>query len=425
MAWSPRARGPSTPGDGCCGPIRDRSCSRSIRRIRTALIFVAAFALFARPAHAVVPRQDPDSFTPLVADVLASPWAVKGSDGRFHAVYEIRLLNTTPLPWRVTRVTVRSATGRGRVVARWAGREVPSVLSSLADRKDVRRVAGGEGAVLYLTFSTRSRARMPKRLVHVLRLANPDPSNGAPARVVEVAAPTRVLHRAPAVLGPPLQGGRWVAADGCCLARRHVRAFQPVGGAMFLAQRFAIDWEQLDANGRLWVGDDSVLTNWEGYGENILAVADGTVVRAIDGLPDQVPGALPQGLDPQHADGNAVFLRLRDGRIVFYAHMIPGSVTVREGDRVVRGQILGRVGNSGNSSAPHLHLHVVDRNQIFAANGLPYVFDAFDVTGRIASTDAFNRAEATGEPARLGRVRAGPRRDELALDQVIVTWPGQ
>ncbi len=166
-----------------------------------------------------------------------------------------------------------------------------------------------------------------------------------------------------------------------------------------------------------------MLTNWEGYGETILAVADGVVVRAIDGLPDQVPGALPEGLAPLEADGNAVFLRLRDGRIVFYAHMIPGSVAVREGQRVVRGQVLGRVGNSGNSSAPHLHLHVIDRNAIFGANGLPYVFDRYAITGRVASTEAFDRAEATGEPVRRGPVRTGPRRDELPLDQVIVTWP--
>jgi murein DD-endopeptidase MepM/ murein hydrolase activator NlpD len=193
---------------------------------------------------------------------------------------------------------------------------------------------------------------------------------------------------------------------------------------MFIAQRYAIDWEQLDDSGRLWVGDDAVLTNWPGYGENILAVADGTVVRAIDGLPNQVPGALPQGLDPLQADGNAAFQRLRDGRIVMYAHMVPGSLTVRAGDRVERGQVLGRLGNSGNSSAPHLHLHVVDRNAIFAANGLPYVFSNYTVTGRVASTAAFNRAEATGTPVRLGPVRTGPRRNQLPLDQVIVTWPG-
>jgi murein DD-endopeptidase MepM/ murein hydrolase activator NlpD len=161
-----------------------------------------------------------------------------------------------------------------------------------------------------------------------------------------------------------------------------------------------------------------------GYGEDILAVADGTVVRAIDGLPNQVPGALPQGLDPLQADGNAVFLRLRDGRVVMYAHMIPGSLTVKTGDRVVRGQSLGRVGNSGNSSAPHLHQHVVDRNAIFAANGLPYVHSSFEVTGRVASTAAFDRAEATGVPVRLGPVRTGRRRNQLTLDRVIVTWPG-
>ena len=392
-----------------------------MRPLLTAIL--AAAALMPAAAAAAPPRQDPDSFTPLALDVLDPPWAVKGSDGRLHAVYEIRLVNTTSLPWLVTGVTAHSATGRGRLLARWSRSRVRGVMRSLRTGNDTRRVGPGEGALLHLTFSVRSRARLPTRLVHVLRLANPDPGNGAPARLVEVGARTRVIRRPPAVLGPPLAGDRWVAADGCCLARRHVRAFQPVGGGMFLAQRFAIDWERLDENGRLWVDDDSVLSNWEGYGENILAVADGTVVRAIDGLPNQVPGALPQGLNPLQADGNAVFLRLRDGRIAMYAHMIPGSVTVRAGDRVVRGQILGRVGNSGNSSAPHLHLHVVDRDAIFAANGLPYVFSRFRVTGRIASTDAFNHAEATGAPVRLGPVRTGPRRNRLPLDQVIVTWP--
>jgi murein DD-endopeptidase MepM/ murein hydrolase activator NlpD len=104
--------------------------------------------------------------------------------------------------------------------------------------------------------------------------------------------------------------------------------------------------------------------------------------------------------------------------------MIPGTVAVAQGDHVVRGQLLGRVGNSGNSSAPHLHLHVIDRDAIFGANGLPYVFSSFDITGRVASTEAFDRAEATGDPARLGRVRTGIRHNQLPLDQVIVTWPG-
>ena len=377
--------------------------------MRPVLLAILALAVVAPGANAA-PRQDPDGFTPIVQTVVAPPWPVEGSDGRFHVVYEVQLLNTIPVPWRVTRVTVRSATGRGRALASWAGSRVRDVMRSLADGRDTRQIGPGEGALLHLTFSVRTRSQLPTSLVHELQLANPDPGNGAPARVVGIGAPAKLVRRAPAVLGPPLQGDRWLAADGCCLARRHVRAFQPYGGGLFTAQRFAIDWERLDPNGRLFVGDKRVLTNWEGYGETILAVADGTVVRAIDGLPNQVPGALPEGLAPLEADGNAVFLRLRDGRIVFYAHMIPGSVTVREGDRVVRGQLLGRVGNSGNSSAPHLHIHVIDRNAIFGADGLPYVFSSFSITGRVASTEAFDHAEATGEPVQLTPVRTGTRR---------------
>ena len=66
-----------------------------------------ALGLAAPGAGAAPPRQDPDSFSPLAADVLAPPWAVKGSDGRTHVVYEVRLLNTTSMPWRVTRVSAR------------------------------------------------------------------------------------------------------------------------------------------------------------------------------------------------------------------------------------------------------------------------------------------------------------------------------
>src|SRR4051812_11095150 len=167
---------------------------------------LAAATLMPSSAAAAPPRQDPDAFTPLALDVLDAPWAVKGSDDRLHTVYELRLLNTTSLPWRVTRVSTYSATGRRRLLARWSGGRVRGVLRSLRSRNDTRVVGPGEGALLHLTFSTRTRARMPARLVHVLRLANPDPSNGAPARLVEVGARTRVIPRAPAVPGPPLAG---------------------------------------------------------------------------------------------------------------------------------------------------------------------------------------------------------------------------
>ena len=382
---------------------------------------VAGFALVAAPAAAASP--DRDAFTPVMQRVVGPVWPVKGSDGRWHVVYDVQLSNVTGLGWRVRAIRIRAARGTRRTMRAWTQRRVADVLVSSGSGRTTRRIGPGEVAIAHLEFRARRRSAIPSALVLELSLVNVTRSRGGPPRVRQISYRTRVVQRSAAVLGPPLEGNRWLAADGCCTAPRHVWAAQPFGGRLFNAQRFAIDWERLDASGRLWTGDHKVLSNWEGYGERILAVADGTVVRHVDGLPNQVPGTLPESIPIEQADGNAVFLRLRDGRIVFYAHMIPGSLTVKTGDRVRRGQVLGRVGNSGNSSAPHLHLHVVDRNAILGANGLPYVFDRYTITGRVASTDAFDHAELTGSPVRLGAVRTGVRRNALSLDQVIVKWP--
>jgi murein DD-endopeptidase MepM/ murein hydrolase activator NlpD len=391
--------------------------------MKTAMLSTLAVAAFALVPAGSAAAAGPDAFTPIVQSAVARPSPVKGSDGRYHLVYEVQALNASSLPWNVRSIAIRAAGPHGRTLARWSGARVAKVMVTIADHKPARRLAPGQGALLFLTFSVASRNHLPAALEQRLVLRNATrPVQGPPA-VTETAGRVRIARRAPVVLGPPLTGARWLAADGCCTAVRHIRAVQPYGGRLRGEQRFAIDWERLDDQGRLFTGDKRRLQHWFGYGAPVLAVADATVVHAVNRLPDQVPGALPQGLSLLEADGNGVILRLDDGRFVFYGHMIPGSVSVKAGDRVRRGQQIGLVGNSGNSSAPHLHLHVMDRNAILGANGLPYVFDGFDITGRVASTAAFDKAEATGQPARMRPVRTGPRRDELPLDQVLVTWP--
>ena len=74
------------------------------------------------------------------------------------------------------------------------------------------------------------------------------------------------------------------------------------------------------------------------------------------------------------------------GHYALYAHLRPGSVAVRPGRRVSAGELLGRVGNSGNTSQPHLHFHVMDRPSPLDANGLPYVFDQFQLEATVDLT---------------------------------------
>jgi hypothetical protein len=384
---------------------------------------VTALSAHTTATSAQPPATNPDAFTPLIQEVIAPPWPVKGSDGKYHVVYELQMVNATGLPWEVRKVSVLNADDPREVVASVSGKGISEYMVRMGDRQPTKRVGPGQAALFFAAGVFDTREQIPAGFVHRLVLRNVSKPRQGPRRVTEIGGRTGIVAGEPAVLGPPLQGARWVAADGCCTAFRHVRSGQPYGNELQIAQRFAIDWLRLDKRGRLFVGDKRRLRNWAGYGANILAVADGTVVRTFENRPDQVPGALPEGIGPDEADGNGVILRLPDGRYVSYAHMIPGSVAVKAGDTVSRGQLLGRLGNSGNSSAPHMHLHGMDRAAILGANGLPYVFDRFTITGKVASTAAFDRAEATGKRARMGPVRRGPRQNELTLDQVIVTWP--
>ena len=105
------------------------------------------------------------------------------------------------------------------------------------------------------------------------------------------------------------------------------------------------------------------------------------------GIPENVPlsptHAVPMTLET--AAGNHVILSLRNGHYAFYAHLQPGSIRVKPGDRVRRGQVLGLLGNSGNSNAPHLHFHISNGDSWFASEGVPFLFDSFEVLGSAGS----------------------------------------
>jgi hypothetical protein len=203
--------------------------------------------------------------------------------------------------------------------------------------------------------------------------------------------------------------------------QRNRRAALPVNGAVRIAQRFAVDWEQLDAAGHIYDGPREALRSYTIFGREAIAVADATVVSVVDGLPEQTPGHYPQAIALDEADGNSVILDLGGGRYALYAHLQPGSLRVKPGDVVKRGQPLALVGNTGNSIAPHLHFHVIDGPSPLASNGLPYEIEEYEVIGHTPGTAAFDVAEERGTPLAITpmapplQVKRG-----LPLDQSLV-----
>ena len=116
----------------------------------------------------------------------------------------------------------------------------------------------------------------------------------------------------------------------------------------------AVDLVRLGANERTHTGGDGApLSRYAAFGLSVLAPADGRIVEVTDVFADTPPGT-------NGAHANHLVMDIGDGRYVSMAHLEQGSVTVRVGDDVRRGQRLAAVGNSGHSNEPHLHLQVQD-----------------------------------------------------------------
>lgn len=163
--------------------------------------------------------------------------------------------------------------------------------------------------------------------------------------------------------------------------------------------------------------------SWLVYGKPILAVADGTIDGVIDKFPDQMPNK-PEGDDRlAYPGGNFVVQNIGGGNYVFYAHMKPGSIKVKAGDKVTRGQELGQVGNSGNSTGPHLHMHVMDGPSPLASHGVPYVFEKFKITGEVPNVSELDDSAGRGEPLVLGKPKlTGLRYSELPKEGVVLDF---
>jgi murein DD-endopeptidase MepM/ murein hydrolase activator NlpD len=208
------------------------------------------------------------------------------------------------------------------------------------------------------------------------------------------------------------------------------RTLFALAGEGRIAQRFAIDWVRLNNDGRTWEGDPSRNASYRAYGADVLAVADGIVFETHDGIPENVPDPVARGvpMTPDTLGGNYVLLDTGDPAYAFYAHLQPGSLKVKKGDQVHRGQVLALVGNTGNSTEPHLHFHVGDRNSPFDSEGVPYALDSFDLEASSAQvTPAIvSVGNSLGlDSARFAKWMAAPperRRAELPSINAIVKF---
>lgn len=204
-------------------------------------------------------------------------------------------------------------------------------------------------------------------------------------RSVTMQARDVPVDRNPVRLSPPLRGSDWWAGNGPDSSLHHRGAILPMDGRFTIAQRFAFDFaKRVAGTSDFERGDLRKLESSPSYGAEVLAVADGTVSMVRDGIPDAPPYELapPYAITKETLGGNLIVLDVGQQRWAVYGHLQRSSLRVKQGDRVRRGDVIAKVGNSASYSS-HLHFHIVDGPEPFSSEGVPFVFDRFTHEGKV------------------------------------------
>ncbi|WP_281435456.1 M23 family metallopeptidase [Sinorhizobium sp. BG8] len=379
------------------------------------LPLLAASAMLFTASTARGQSLKPDEILSSIAvSPISEPNPVLGADGKTHLAYELLVVNPSRLFVTLDKIEAIDESGGSL----WAldGDGLTAMTTSY--RGLGRTLSPGDSAVVLMDVSLAADGKMPQRVL--TRVTATRQTAGADGKPVDMPKdgplPSTftftgggVAPGAPAVLiDSPLKGKGWVAVNGCCDSiTSHRGAVIPVNGQLRVPERFAIDWVKLDDAGRIFTGDISKLESYAYYGTPIHAAADGVVVNLYDATDEQVPGADAKGINTENVGGNMLVVDIGNGTYAFYAHMQRGSLKVKLGDRVKTGDVIGLLGNTGNSTAPHLHFHVMDGPSPLNANGLPFTLRRFNSQGVLAPgpTTASKRERSPGSTRDLREKR--------------------
>jgi Peptidase family M23 len=300
------------------------------------------------------------------------------SEGRNYLMYELHLTNFGTAPLNLGRIEVLDADAAAAQPIATFEHELETMLlpvggSTVAGPKGNLTIAGGRTAIVFMSIAFDRGAHIPKRLLHHVMTAH----------AMAEGAAISTCHTALHVLSPPLEGANWIANDGPSNDpdNHHRRGILVLAGRAVISRRYAIDWMQIK-DGATFSGDSRDVRSYFAYGRPVLAVAGGRVVTARDGLPDNVPGhgesfhpAVPITIET--VAGNTITLDLGGGQFAYYLHLQPGSLRVKAGDRVRRGQALARIGSTGDAREPHLHFEITTSSKLASGEGVPYLIDRY------------------------------------------------
>lgn len=314
-----------------------------------------------KPSRASFPPVQMEIRTPFEPTVFAA-------GGYSYLLYELHLQNFSDDVFSLKSIEVLDA-GSQTPIASFSGERLSEKVVPAGE--DKQAVQAGGRAIAFICLAFDSGSAPPGKLFHRVLFAE----------AVAEGPVIATRNRQPKVLAPSVSGADWMAVSGLSIGSHHRSGLFVAGGLAQISRRYAVDWKR-KKQGAFFSGDARDPRSYYAYDQDVLAVADSKVVVATDRFPDNSPRtvagfntAVPITMDS--VAGNSVVLDIGNGQFAYYAHLKPGSLRVKVGDRVRRGQSLAKIGNSGDAREPHLHFQVTTGPEILASEGLPYVIDRF------------------------------------------------
>jgi hypothetical protein len=330
-----------------------------------------------------------EATTALEVRVPTTPKYVRGADGKVHLEFDLMTTNVLFAPVTLTSLVVREGDAE---LLRLEGDRLGAATITLNGAPPVVTLPPS-GAVVTdvdVILPTDSYSDVPTSVTSELSYTMADDAQYRTlVKDLTVPATIEVPRGEPIEIDPPLRGAGWWAVNACCTPNSHRSFLIPSGGTVHAVETFAIDWVQL-VDGSPVKTDGSTVEDFHGYGQPIHAAIDGEVVLVRNDLPDaplsDTSGGNPTIKESRDYGGNGVVVKINDHAYALYGHMEPGSVLPAVGDEVKAGDLLGKLGSSGNSSLPHLHFGIQETQDSFASNSVPYVIRSWTLEGTAAAT---------------------------------------
>jgi hypothetical protein len=345
----------------------------------TSFVFAVSSLAQQKPAPAAPPDNDP-----LYMRVVAMPYPpeaqILDGGGRRHSAYELYVTNWGKTPLKITKLDVIGKDDDKVVVNQSASdKQLAAMFMPIngdGTKPNDPGLKPGETGVFFIFTEWLPDQGDPDNFNTAITIEQHGERSGSGT----IQAPTIELNQDdPIVIQTPLRGKNWLAANAPSNTSAHRRAMLPVNGQPHIGQRYAIDWIQLGDDGKAFTGDEHDNKSYHAWDQEIHAVADGKIVEVKDGIPENVPdsGKLAVQITNDTLPGNRIIQELSEGHYAAYAHLRPGTIKVKMGDTVHAGDVLAHLGNSGNSTEPHLHFQVCDAPSFPASEGLPFAIDQY------------------------------------------------